>query len=524
MIKSEKGFTVIEVGVVLGISAMLLVTGLTLSKPIIEKMQKNKTERQMENINDRLASFVHRNNRLPCPANPASSGEPFGAERGSGGSGAGNCVGADAVGIVPFRALGLDESDVRDGWGNLISYHVSPVFAVNQDDVPDNDHDRIHEFCRSSAWIGNPLGIVASLDIPDSISNWYLNSTANNGAEEITTSDGNIHLTNENGTVFNNESGMYGVGLGGDDINDGDVLTVVFDHPVNNFRIKLADIGNDAGNITFQFWLEEDAGPEDYVEIPIDIDETTYQGSGHGSGWMYYQFNHHYYSNFTDFDIPGFPRTELVEGSTWQLVPNPDVQIYKMRIVTSNGSESPNEGVEAISYHLNSIRDINYADTGNGGGTGQAVNINPAKARFCCPMTHQANYTPASDLTIVDETGAPVVSSIRSIDGTKYDDKDTRVDGSVTSDIFVPAFALISHGKNGHGAYLSNGSGQRLEVSNTMGQGFGADEVRNSDGDNAYVYRLPDHTDDATYFDDVVMWRTQDQIYSEFGNQSCQTP
>jgi hypothetical protein len=96
---------------------------------------------------DQLASYVHRNRELPCPANPAEDPESrdFGTQRN-------NCnAAANTVGIVPFRTLNLDERDARDAWGRLFTYAVSPVFA-NPDPANDN---QIYYRCLSPRWIND---------------------------------------------------------------------------------------------------------------------------------------------------------------------------------------------------------------------------------------------------------------------------------------------------------------------------------------------------------------------------------
>lgn len=539
----------IEMAVVLSISAMILGGGLAMSKPVIEKVQKNKTDRQMEDINDRLASFVHRNNRLPCPADPNATSDPFGAEWNSGGSGAGTCIGARSIGIVPFRALGLKEDDVRDAWGNFLTYHVSPVFAANPDNIDDNDHDRVHELCRSTAWIYNPDGGEWDYDF-----NFKKEDFVGESGEQIFM-DEYVFTVEDSGDVAVTFNTM-------EVRTDGSIrehLTTPFswyDHawhsdyygdPTSGYT-DVAGVGSQRRHGKF-YWLTqaEFAFADNPTLFEVTIAEI--KGNIESNGTVGIDVRLYVDEDIDgdgdidndDFIIDEVPLTEDDLNTAGQAVIRYDSNdpnslaygrsIRKTRIYSLYGGPIDNGNLPPASMTFVGVR------TSVSGNVGNPQNINPAKARFCCPMVHHATYDQTKDIVIVDENNIPVVSSSRSTDSGKYDDKDEIVSGSVESDIFVPAYVLISHGTNGHGAQLrgnalSTGGGSlifvnninRISVSDTVGNGFGSDEVLNSDGDNSYVYRLPDHTDDVSYFDDIVMWRTQDQIYSEFGNQSCQTP
>jgi hypothetical protein len=80
------------------------------------------------------------------------------------------------------------------------------------------------------------------------------------------------------------------------------------------------------------------------------------------------------------------------------------------------------------------------------------------------------------------------------------------------------AVAIISHGKNGIGAYLANGTNGRL--SGTVS----ADEQVNIDGGLNVVSRPINATQGPDYFDDIVIWRTQLTLMGELNNASCYAP
>lgn len=146
-------------------------------------------------------------------------------------------------------------------------------------------------------------------------------------------------------------------------------------------------------------------------------------------------------------------------------------------------------------------------------------NRNPRKARFCCP-----GAPPSLNTDIIISDG---ISRIWPFDrdgsGGNYDDSETPYNGSlvfdpVSENISTPAVILVSHGINGMGAFLTDGT--RLPDDGSMG----IDEDSNQDNDRTFIVRPFSGTTDNNYFDDMITWRTQDQLYAETGKDSCLKP
>lgn len=133
------GFSLVEISIVLAIVGIVLVSTATLIKPLAYNSQVDTTEETMRLILRRLSEFAQRNNRLPCPGNPADT-VTFGNERSTGAAdspGVGRCTDNTSIlgeGIVPFAALGLSEDEVRDAWGNFITYRVAQTWTINFND------------------------------------------------------------------------------------------------------------------------------------------------------------------------------------------------------------------------------------------------------------------------------------------------------------------------------------------------------------------------------------------------------
>jgi hypothetical protein len=162
-----------------------------------------------------------------------------------------------------------------------------------------------------------------------------------------------------------------------------------------------------------------------------------------------------------------------------------------------------------------------------------AATVFPQKARFGGPP-EDGLFPHATDLQVfaaaADIPGGVTINKIgRKGDPTWYDDIDKPVNiGPQGALAPVPheagneelfAVAIISHGNNGTGAYLANGTSDRLS-------GYvGADEQVNFDGGHNYVVSRPiNATPGPNYFDDIVIWRTQITLMGELNNASCYAP
>ena len=157
---STSGFTLVEMAIVIPIFGLLLAGAIVLGRPLLEEHRAAITQQNMQHIINVTSVYAQRNNRIPCPAdsNANDVAQPTGAEVGSGPAGTalpvvsavGGCVNAGVSfneGIVPYRTLGMSVSDVRDGNGNYITYHVNANFARDPNTVL-----TVHAYCRASTW------------------------------------------------------------------------------------------------------------------------------------------------------------------------------------------------------------------------------------------------------------------------------------------------------------------------------------------------------------------------------------
>lgn len=158
------------------------------------------------------------------------------------------------------------------------------------------------------------------------------------------------------------------------------------------------------------------------------------------------------------------------------------------------------------------------------------VNVNPPKARFCCPAT-TAPFPNTTDVIITDGAAVPQTLSPAARTSTAGFPSTVAAVGG-TNNITAVAVVLISHGRNGWGAFLANGSaaptnrlGRTAGGFNAVGTGGpGPNEVTNAT-EGAVTKIDATYTEAAaTYFDDIVSWKTQEQLFAYLGKQSCTAP
>jgi prepilin-type N-terminal cleavage/methylation domain-containing protein len=125
--RHQKGFSLLEIAVALGIVGILTAGALRLFTTYAEREQETSTARTIAQVEDALVLHAARTGRLPCPADSTPKADEAGREQSLGG---GRCAsGADMEG-VPWRTLGIARDKIFDGWGNRITYAVDPSLTA----------------------------------------------------------------------------------------------------------------------------------------------------------------------------------------------------------------------------------------------------------------------------------------------------------------------------------------------------------------------------------------------------------
>jgi prepilin-type N-terminal cleavage/methylation domain-containing protein len=123
-----RGFTLIEMAVVLAIAIILITMSLGAMNAQSSIQAYAATKKKQDLIADALRSYLRQNRRLPCPDSP----DPAVTNSRNGRGDDNRATPGDPttrcdfeVGIVPFVELGLSRESVIDGWDNFFTYHVT---------------------------------------------------------------------------------------------------------------------------------------------------------------------------------------------------------------------------------------------------------------------------------------------------------------------------------------------------------------------------------------------------------------
>ncbi len=126
---APRGFTLIEIVVVLFILAVVIGMAAAITRAVIGTQKRSLTTTRMATVDTALVQFVMQQKRLPCPADGTVASGVAGA-----GTEANRTVGgctSEQNGVVPWQALGLSETDATDGWDHRLTYRIQPALAAD---------------------------------------------------------------------------------------------------------------------------------------------------------------------------------------------------------------------------------------------------------------------------------------------------------------------------------------------------------------------------------------------------------
>jgi prepilin-type N-terminal cleavage/methylation domain-containing protein len=149
----QRGFTLVEMSVVLVVVALLLGSLLVPLSTQVEQRQGVETEQILEDAREALIGFAMVNGRLPRPAQSSSNG----AEKPST-----SCTGANATinctGFLPWATLGLPR---YDGYGKQLRYSVAPAYAESA--ITFSSSTAGHKTVKTRDSAGNPVNLVSGV-------------------------------------------------------------------------------------------------------------------------------------------------------------------------------------------------------------------------------------------------------------------------------------------------------------------------------------------------------------------------
>ena len=122
----SKGFTLVELAIVLAIIGIILSLGVSTLRSVANNVNYSSTVDRMDGVAKALGLYAQNHYYLPCPA-------PLPVNGISTGIAATTCpAGAAALnqGVLPFVTLGLREEQARDVYSNYYTYIVNPALAT----------------------------------------------------------------------------------------------------------------------------------------------------------------------------------------------------------------------------------------------------------------------------------------------------------------------------------------------------------------------------------------------------------
>ena len=157
----EGGFTLVEMAVSMVVLGVLISGFILGTTHFINRYRIIETKTRIDKIERSIVAYAQKNYRVPCPADPQAG---TGVEINATATRPGKCFNTnvasrfvDAIGIVPWRELGLKEADIVDAWGRYFTYKPSPHLTVDftSSEMLDNSERTlldVHDACRSTMW------------------------------------------------------------------------------------------------------------------------------------------------------------------------------------------------------------------------------------------------------------------------------------------------------------------------------------------------------------------------------------
>jgi prepilin-type N-terminal cleavage/methylation domain-containing protein len=127
---SIRGFTLIEIVVVLLILAIVIAMASAITRGVGAAQKRSLTATRMATVDAALVQYVSQQKRLPCPADGTRSSADNNAGKEVGWTATGCSPITQQFGVVPWRELGLSETDASDGWDRRLTYRLDPVLAA----------------------------------------------------------------------------------------------------------------------------------------------------------------------------------------------------------------------------------------------------------------------------------------------------------------------------------------------------------------------------------------------------------
>lgn len=125
--RRTRGFTLIEMAIVMMIIGLLLAGLIPTLSAQVESRRISETRKQLDEIKEALVGFVIINGRLPCPADALlTTNQSNAGKEARSGTVCANTSNNMAKGVIPWATLGVNETDA---WGRRFTYRIASYFA-----------------------------------------------------------------------------------------------------------------------------------------------------------------------------------------------------------------------------------------------------------------------------------------------------------------------------------------------------------------------------------------------------------
>ncbi len=125
-LRHQRGFTLIEIAVVLLILSVILIAAMGVINAQVKKFGYEQTDKHREVVGEYLKMYLRTNRHLPCADN-----DQDGIENRTGPNPTDACDANAYEGVVPYVTLGLDRDLALDGWENFFTYRVTPNWTIS---------------------------------------------------------------------------------------------------------------------------------------------------------------------------------------------------------------------------------------------------------------------------------------------------------------------------------------------------------------------------------------------------------
>ncbi len=125
----ERGFTLVEILVVLIILAVVITMAAAVTRGIAASQQQTLTVTRLATVDAAIIQFVAAQRRMPCPADGTLDSTANNAGLEIAPDPALGCN-SQTNGVVPWRTLGLTEQDATDGWYRRFTFRTDPKLGI----------------------------------------------------------------------------------------------------------------------------------------------------------------------------------------------------------------------------------------------------------------------------------------------------------------------------------------------------------------------------------------------------------